>query len=110
MATGRLGASNMSAGSNTSIYTCPADTYAVASLNICNRGNQATSIRIAVADNATPALGEYIEYEVELLAKGEEVLEMYEFDLYFPLAILKIHFCRMSSIIISLPFKSHYPK
>jgi hypothetical protein len=70
MATGRLGASNMSAGSNTSIYTCPADTYAVASLNICNRGNQATSIRIAVADNATPALGEYIEYEVELLAKG----------------------------------------
>ncbi|MDC0002458.1 hypothetical protein OAP94_00385 [bacterium] len=70
MATGRLGASNMSAGTNTSIYTCPADTYAVASLNICNRGNQATSIRIAVADNATPALGEYIEYEVELLAKG----------------------------------------
>ena len=70
MATGRLGASNMSAGSNTQIYTCPADTYAVASLNICNRGNQATSIRIAVADNATPALGEYIEYEVELLAKG----------------------------------------
>ena len=60
----------MSAGSNTSIYTCPADTYAVASLNICKRGNQATSIRIAVDDNATPALGEYIEYEVELLAKG----------------------------------------
>ena len=70
MATGRLGASDMSAGSNTSIYTCPADTYAVASLNICNRGNQATSIRIAVADNATPANGEYIEYDVELLSKG----------------------------------------
>ena len=70
MATGRLGASNMSAGSNTSIYTCPADTYAVASLNICNRGNQATSIRIAVADLATPTVGEYIEYEVEVLSKG----------------------------------------
>ena len=70
MATGRLGASNMSAGSNTSIYTCPADTYAVASLNICNRGNQATSIRIAVADANTPTAGEYIEYDTEILSKG----------------------------------------
>jgi hypothetical protein len=70
MATGRIGASDLSVGANTTVYECPTDNYAVVSLNICNRGNQATSIRIAVADNATPALGEYIEYEVELLAKG----------------------------------------
>jgi len=70
MATGRIGASDLSVGANTTVYECPADNYAVASLNICNRGNQATSIRIAVADLATPTVGEYIEYEVEVLSKG----------------------------------------
>jgi hypothetical protein len=70
MATGRLGASDLSSGALTSVYTTPTDTYAVASVNLCNRGNQATSIRIAVADAATPTIGEYIEYDTEVLSKG----------------------------------------
>lgn len=70
MATGRLGANDLSAGTNTTVYTCPADTYAVASINLCNRGNQATAIRIAVAAADTPTDGEYIEYGVEVLSKG----------------------------------------
>jgi hypothetical protein len=61
MATGRLGASDLSSGALTSVYTTP---------NLCNRGNQATSIRIAVADLATPTAGEYIEYDTEVLSKG----------------------------------------
>ena len=70
MATGRLGASDLTSGANTTVYTCPADTYAVASINLCNRGNQASAIRIAVASNDTPTNGEYIEYNVEILSKG----------------------------------------
>ena len=70
MATGRLGADDLTAGANTTVYTCPADTYAIVSINLCNRGNQATAVRIAVADLATPTVGEYIEYEVEILSKG----------------------------------------
>jgi len=70
MATGRLGANDLASGTNTTVYTCPADTYAVASINLCNRGNQATAVRIAVAAADTPTSGEYIEYEVELLSKG----------------------------------------
>lgn len=70
MATGRIGASDLSGGTLTTVYTAPTDTYAVASINLCNRGNQATSIRIAVADANTPTNGEYIEYDTEILAKG----------------------------------------
>jgi hypothetical protein len=70
MATGRLGASDLTSGTNTTLYTCPADTYAVASINLCNRGNQAVAVRIAVASADTPTAGEYIEYDVEILSKG----------------------------------------
>ena len=70
MATGRLGANDLSSATNTTVYTCPADTYAIASLNLVNRGNQALTMRIAVAANDTPTAGEYIEYEVEILSKG----------------------------------------
>ena len=66
MATGRIGASDLTGGANTTVYECPTDNYAVASINICNRGNQATSVRIAVADLATPTNGEYIEYDTEI--------------------------------------------
>ena len=38
MATGRLGANDLTAGVNVTVYIV-ADTYAVASLNLCNRGN-----------------------------------------------------------------------
>jgi hypothetical protein len=70
MATGRIGASDLTSGANVTVYTAPTDTYAVASINICNRGNQATSIRIAVAAADTPTAGEYIEFDTEVLSKG----------------------------------------
>ena len=70
MATGRIGANDLTAGANVTVYTAPADTYAVASINICNRGNQATSIRIAVAAAHSPTAGEYIEFDTEVLSKG----------------------------------------
>jgi hypothetical protein len=70
MATGRLAGSTPAAGTLTTIYTTPADTYTVASLNIVNRGTQPTVISVAIADLDTPTLGEYIEFETELLPKN----------------------------------------
>ena len=70
MATGRIGASDLTSGANVTVYTAPTDTYAVASINICNRGNHVTSIRIAVAAADTPTAGEYIEFDTEVLSKG----------------------------------------
>lgn len=70
MATGRLAAENVSATTDTTVYTCPAETYAVISINICNRGTEASAIRIALSETDTPALGEYIEYDVSVFSKN----------------------------------------
>lgn len=70
MATGILGKADLSANTLVTVYTCPSDTYAVVSLNLCNRGNQAVGLRVAAAAADTPLNSEYIEYDVEILAKG----------------------------------------
>ena len=68
MATGRLGAADVGATTNTTVYTCPADTYAVVSVNICNRGADTSAIRIAVATGDTPGAAEYIEYDANVFS------------------------------------------
>jgi len=70
MASGRLGAADISATTNTTVYTCPADTYAVVAVNICNRANSGCDIRIAVADGDTPNASEYIEYDTAVYANN----------------------------------------
>lgn len=70
MANGRLGAADLSAGTLTSVYTVPVDTFTVVSLSLCNRGNQATNVRVAVAAAATPTNAEWIEFDTELLGHG----------------------------------------
>jgi hypothetical protein len=70
MATGRLGVADLAAATNTTVYTCPADTFAVVTLSVCNRGASPANIRIAIASSATPADSEYIEYDVEIVTKG----------------------------------------
>jgi hypothetical protein len=65
MATGRLGASDLTAAALTTVYTCP-----IVAVNFLNRGNQAQTFRLAVATTGTPTVGEYIEYDVEVLSKG----------------------------------------
>lgn len=70
MATGRLGIADLSAATNTTVYTCPSDKFTVASISVCNRGTQPTTIRLAIADLTTPTLGEYIEFDTELLPKN----------------------------------------
>lgn len=70
MATGRLGASDVGAAVNTSVYTVPADTFSVVTVNVCNRNSNPRSIRIAVATSNSPSAAEYIEYDVVLLGQG----------------------------------------
>lgn len=70
MASGRLGVADLAAATNTTVYTVPSDTFTVVSLSLCNRGNQAVTCRVAVADASTPTAAEYIEYDVEILGKG----------------------------------------
>ena len=70
MPTGRLGAADLAAATNTTVYTCPASTFAVVTLSICNRGSTAATIRVAVATSATPGNAEFIEFDTSLSAKG----------------------------------------
>ena len=70
MATGRLGHADLAAATNTSLYTCPTNTFSIVTCSICNRGNAAMSVRIAVASAGTPVDSEYIEYEAQVLPGG----------------------------------------
>jgi hypothetical protein len=71
MATGRLGTANITTTSDTTVYTVPATTFSVVSVNVVNRSSSASAqIKIAVASSATPSLAEYIEYDSALVANG----------------------------------------
>lgn len=70
MATGRLGAADLSVGTDTVLYSAPADTFSVVTVNLCNRGTSAATVRIAVTTSPTPGNEEFIEYDTSLLAKG----------------------------------------
>ena len=71
MATGRLGANDIPATTDTTVYTCPASTFAVVTVSLCNRNaSTARDIRIAVSTSGTPSNAEWLEYDASLLAKG----------------------------------------
>ena len=72
MASGRLGAADLAATTNTSIYTVPASTVATVSVNVVNRNATAVVIRLMHLNGAigTLAVEDYIEYDVTLNAGG----------------------------------------
>ena len=70
MATGRLGAQNLAANTVTSLYTVPADTFSVVTVSVCNRGDVATLVRVALSTSGTPGDADYLEFDVSIPAKG----------------------------------------
>ena len=71
MASGILGTpTNLVATTNTTIYTVPADTFAVAAISICNRTADPVRIRIALASSGTPTDAEWIEFDQAVSANG----------------------------------------
>ena len=61
MASGRLGKADLVATTDTVVYTCPADTFTVATVSICYRGNQDITLKMSVSDSGTPDASEYVE-------------------------------------------------
>jgi hypothetical protein len=70
MATGRLGNFAILATTNTTVYTAPIGTYAIANVNIVNRNAAAITIRLAMATTATPNAEEWIEWETIIIPNG----------------------------------------
>ena len=62
MATGRLGTADVSATTNTTVYTCPTSTFSIVTLNLTNRNASSVTVRVAIASSATPGNAEWIEY------------------------------------------------
>ena len=70
MATGRLGVADLSAATNTTLYTVPANTFAVVTVSICNRTASNITARLAIATTVTPANSEFVEYDVQIGPNG----------------------------------------
>lgn len=70
MATGRLGVQDLTADTDTTVYTVPVGTYAVANVSITNRNATAITLRLAMATTSTPNPEEFIEYETVIIPNG----------------------------------------
>jgi len=71
MATGRLGGNDLSAASNTTIYTVPSGKVASITVRFCNRSSSAIAlIRLAIAAAASPTSAEWLEYDAVLAPNG----------------------------------------
>lgn len=71
MATGRLGAVDLTAAVDTLLYTVPVGTFTVATVSIVNRSNSAITVRVGVSTSTTTiGVTDFIEYETELMPKG----------------------------------------
>lgn len=70
MATGRLGAQDLSATTNTTLYTCPSGTFAVVNVTICNRNASSVTVRLGLASSATPGAAEWLEYGTTIPANS----------------------------------------
>jgi|TARA_X000000950_G_scaffold88078_1_gene110931 hypothetical protein len=70
MATGILGQNALAASTDTTVYTVPAATFSIVTINVTNRNATSRNVRIALAASGTPSNEEYIEYDTELLGHG----------------------------------------
>lgn len=71
MANGILGTPTaLTPTTNAVIYTVPANTFAVVTVNVTNRSADARNVRIGLAAADTPTNAEWIEYDSELIGNG----------------------------------------
>ena len=70
MATGRLGTTDLAAGTNATVYTVPAGNYTICNVSLTNRATAACNIRIAMASTGSPTNSEWIEYDTVLVGNG----------------------------------------
>jgi hypothetical protein len=71
MASGKLGGVNLTAATNTTLYTVPASTTASFSVNFANRNTTSVAVRLAIGSSATPAATDWVFYDVIIPGNGE---------------------------------------
>ena len=65
MASGRLGAVDLSSATHTLVYTVPSSTLSVVNISVCNRNKASVKVRVSHLNGALGTLSEedYIEYD-----------------------------------------------
>lgn len=71
MASGKLGAANLTANSYATIYTVPAGIVSTLNIAIVNRGAADATVRVALTTQATtPGLADFVEFDAIVPAAG----------------------------------------
>lgn len=70
MAAKFLGSANLSATTNTTLYTVPNTVSTTFSVNFCNRNATSVTVRLAIGTTATPANADWILYDVVVQGYG----------------------------------------
>ena len=70
MSTGRLGTADLSATTDTTVYTVPASSIGAFTVSMCNRTGSAILVRLSLAASGTPAASEAIEFDSIVPANG----------------------------------------
>lgn len=70
MPSGILGAVDLAAATNTTLYTVPAGKVASLAMNFCNRGTASTTVRLAIGSSATPAATDWLIYDAVIPPNG----------------------------------------
>lgn len=70
MPSGKLGAANLAANTDTLLYTVPASIVATVSIRLCNRGAAPVKLRVAVGSGVAPADTDYLDYDAPVPANG----------------------------------------
>lgn len=70
MASGRLGAVDITASTNTTLYTVPTGKVSTFSVCFCNRTSLPSLVRLAIANTSTPTNAEWVLFDIKLDANG----------------------------------------
>ena len=70
MASGRLGATDLTANSEAVVYTVPASKLASLTINAVNKSGADAKVRLALASGSTAANSEFIEYNTTIPSGG----------------------------------------
>jgi hypothetical protein len=70
MASGKLGSADLSASTNTLLYTVTTGKTATISISIVNRNSSNINFNVAIGNGGSPSTTDYIEYGTSLAGNG----------------------------------------
>ena len=70
MASGKLGSADLTATTDTLLYTVPASSLATLNIRVANRNSTTVAIRVAIGTGTSPAGKDYIDYDLLVAANG----------------------------------------